>query len=425
MHANKQIGIKMPMRSLLELRRGLSVIEVLVSIVVALIGVFGVMALIPFSVKQSQSGLDRDAVTMVAKNAHQHFEAGGYQTVTTALDGTRTLNWSLASTGTRYSPDPGGGGLLNPPMVLCIDPLGSAQSLIADPTSNESGVGLTNRFFPFNLYNANTADPMPFPVAGVGDLRIKVANLLTPSGLMSQAHAREIFRTQDDLAFGDAADSLAGDDAEFNGPTQLFDTITGGAPARRQADGRISWCGIVAPSYDAINVSQIRGNIGNPATSNVSRYRFYTLVFKNRSVDETAPIDPIEPHEGVMAVARIVRTAAGEDIAAPLSTVQLFATIPNGSVRSDDWVMLINRDIGDPQVPIGHQLQIAFARVINSTEGGLLTLDGPDFVFQNDKQVGGTVGTLGPTYIVHLKNVIGVFERSFTLESDSSWTITE
>ena len=42
-------------------RHGLSVIEVLTSIVVALIGVFGVLAMIPFSVKQTRSGLDQDA----------------------------------------------------------------------------------------------------------------------------------------------------------------------------------------------------------------------------------------------------------------------------------------------------------------------------------------------------------------------------
>lgn len=398
--------------SAIHLRRdALSVIEVLVSIVVALIGVFGVMALIPFSVKQTQSGLDRDAVTMVAKNAHQHFEAGGYQAFTTALDGTRTLNWSLFNDGRRYSPEPTV-GLLNPPTTLCIDPLGSA----ADGTgASESGVPLTNRFFPFNIYNAVTTDPRPFPVSGPTDLRIKVASLLTPGGLMSQAQARQIFRSRDDLVFGDANETTAGsDDAEFNGPAQFFDTITG-TPVRRQAQGRISWCGIAAPAYGRIN-TPTNGNIGTPATSITSRYRFYTLVFKNRIVDETAPVDP--ENENAMAVARVIRSATGPDIAAPLSTVQLFAPIPTGAVRSDDWVMLVNRDL-DRNVPVGYQLQIAFARVISSTENGLLTLDGPDFEFQNAK------GTNGDTYVVHLKNVIGVFERSFTLESESSWTTTE
>ena len=50
-------------------RHGLSVIEVLTSIVVALIGVFGVLAMIPFSVRQTQSGLDQDAATTMARSA--------------------------------------------------------------------------------------------------------------------------------------------------------------------------------------------------------------------------------------------------------------------------------------------------------------------------------------------------------------------
>ena len=41
------------------LREGISIIEVLTSIVVAMIGVFGVMILIPFAVKQAKTGLDR------------------------------------------------------------------------------------------------------------------------------------------------------------------------------------------------------------------------------------------------------------------------------------------------------------------------------------------------------------------------------
>ena len=60
-------------------RHGLSVIEVLTSIVVALIGVFGVLAMIPFSVKQTQSGLDKDAATSMARSAMSNFEASGFK----------------------------------------------------------------------------------------------------------------------------------------------------------------------------------------------------------------------------------------------------------------------------------------------------------------------------------------------------------
>ena len=67
-------------------RHGLSVIEVLTSIVVALIGVFGVLAMIPFSVKQTQSGLDQDAATSMARNAVSRFEAGGFKVAFDQVD---------------------------------------------------------------------------------------------------------------------------------------------------------------------------------------------------------------------------------------------------------------------------------------------------------------------------------------------------
>ena len=41
-------------------RAGISIIEVLTSLVVAAIGVSGVLVLIPFAVKQSQLGIEKD-----------------------------------------------------------------------------------------------------------------------------------------------------------------------------------------------------------------------------------------------------------------------------------------------------------------------------------------------------------------------------
>ena len=43
-------------------RDGISIIEVLTSMAVATIGVFGVMVMIPFAIRQSQLGLDNDCL---------------------------------------------------------------------------------------------------------------------------------------------------------------------------------------------------------------------------------------------------------------------------------------------------------------------------------------------------------------------------
>ena len=111
-------------------RHGLSVIEVLTSIVVALVGLAGVLAMIPFSIKQTQSGLDQDAATTMARNALSNFEASGYEVVSN-IPGSqfKQLNWININTGSNVTTAVG-----NP--VVCIDPLGFLEA------------GVTS--FPFN-----------------------------------------------------------------------------------------------------------------------------------------------------------------------------------------------------------------------------------------------------------------------------------
>ena len=59
-------------------RKGISIIEVMTAVVVAMIGVFGTLVLIPFAVKQAQSGLDLDDARNLAVNSRATFEAMGF-----------------------------------------------------------------------------------------------------------------------------------------------------------------------------------------------------------------------------------------------------------------------------------------------------------------------------------------------------------
>jgi hypothetical protein len=58
----------------------------------------------------------------------------------------------------------------------------------------------------------------------------------------------------------------------------------------------------------------------------------------------------------------------------------------------------------------------------NQSVDTALTLDGPDFnFFGDDNAVPPTPPT--DTYIIHLKDVIGVYEHTFTPETESNWTV--
>ena len=59
-------------------RSGISIIEVMTAVVVAMIGVFGTMVLIPFAVRQAQTGLDLDDARNLAVNSRATFEVMGF-----------------------------------------------------------------------------------------------------------------------------------------------------------------------------------------------------------------------------------------------------------------------------------------------------------------------------------------------------------
>ena len=59
-------------------RRGISILEVLFSIGIATIGLFGVLALIPFAVHQANVGLDIERGMTTGRNAMAEFKIRGY-----------------------------------------------------------------------------------------------------------------------------------------------------------------------------------------------------------------------------------------------------------------------------------------------------------------------------------------------------------
>ncbi len=216
------------------------------------------------------------------------------------------------------------------------------------------------------------------------------------------------------------------EDGELNGPSQLYDIDATGATLKRQARGNISWCAIVVPvkdDYRSTNYASLTNG-----TTGSWKYRMYVLVFKNR-LTTAIPLaardvdgDSIPDEDNIMSTVPLdpVRNTG---LASPLSTVYLKPgfVVGNGLIRKDDWVMLINRAetdgslVGNPAEP-GFEKQIAFARVINYS-GDTVTLDGPDFNFD-------VVTSPDETHMVHLKNVVGVYERTIVLEGASNWNVS-
>ena len=363
-------------------RNGLSIIEVLTSIVVAMIGVFGVMVLIPFAVKQAKVGMDSDAAVQLARNAYSQFEISGYR---------NPENWWIPEQNRAYDPATDG------PKIFAIDPLGVIDNI---DSVNYTGT------FPLNpTVNGSLPPQLQFPVL----------NLAIPAGLqdngqwvfgktgMTRGVAQRFFRGGNDLVFGGGVEDL-------DPPLQIFDRDVNGAAIIRQSKGRISWSAIVVPYI----------NQSVTSSSEEWSYKLYILAYKIRKTRA-------DDEDGQMAVTQLSDLNTGYQ--SPLTNVLIdkSVVVPDGSLKRDDWVMLINQDPNvDPNVtPLAFSKQIAFCRIVNLMSDSenqsvdtALTLDGPDFNFFDPTGPQGT-----PTYIVHLKDVIGVFEHTFTPETESNWTV--
>ena len=347
-------------------RHGLSVIEVLTSIVVALVGLAGVLAMIPFSIKQTQSGLDQDAATTMARNALSNFEASGYKIVSGLPP---RLNWVASDDSSLETADEDDSRVTtaasNP--LVCIDPLGITE---------QDGFST----FPFN-------SSVNF---------METVTLARPDGgQFTVTDARRMFRLTDDIVFAESDDPNI-EDSELNGPQQIFNE--GANPVdgsiiqlNRQSTGAVSWCAIAQPI------------INDPNAEEVDIYKFHVLVFKDRVTDPTVP-------ESEMAAARVTSPTG---LAQPLSTIEIDVPL-NDTIRRNDWVMLHNQDPASG--PEAFRTNITFARVSNLFSDGVtstLTLDGPDFDF-----------TTTPTTVVHLRDVVAVFPRTIKLETVSAdWTV--
>ena len=365
-------------------RSGISVIEVLSAMVVAMIGVFGVMVLIPFAVQQAQSGLDRDEAATVGRNAFAQFEIEGFRLVETRFN-PLTNEWVLMTRIANPSPVHPSlpGVVVGPnPGVAVIDPL----------AVTENGSIPFCGFDTFNFLDSNDAQ-------------------------FSKAMARQMCRSTDDLQFKSKADNPpAGFIEELAPPQQIFDITGSGADARRQSQGRLSWNSVLVP------VKADYANTPSGGTPGLT-FRMHVLVHKDRDLGLPSVVS--YPMANVTAPNNDA-TGGGDMVGYGGGTVTLDRKLSD--VRRDDWVMLKTpADPNNPNLDRNYSNQVGFYRVttaaeidVNGNPVSILTLDGQDFNF-------GPSGTTELHHLVGFRNgrrsgqVVNVYERTMQWERKSNW----
>ena len=485
------------------LNHGVTVIEVLTSMLVALIGVFGVLILIPFSVQQAQIGLDQDAAAVVADNAFEDLQIYGLtdvanddgslnlrgEVVNLDSQGRTTLS-GLAPPFSTLLPEGNGsvpfGYYSSPrtalaPSLIHLDPIafssvGFPTAVPAPPDNIRIPVNPENPDFltgflppttgthlPFVGFHEDsdgidrTLNPLRMVVAtGVSNTTFSPAAGLTANELLSLPEINRIFRTEDDIVTG-RTNFSGGEVSDVELAQPLFDVSSQGNLVKRQVNGRISWSAVFQPIKDPTRVGRFTAT---PAV----RYKVYILVYSDRSV---IPGD----EDSVMLSAPVLRHAASQDprlfnppqhggYDPAVDQIVLGPDIPVDGVFRDDWVMLINRRPiaqigGDPLTtsvmvfdPVtggvprqlvadepSYATQVSFAKVISvdsedgtvAGDSSVLNVDGGAFDFYYSDIHGGAVDLNGAplvsdpmytsaTYVVHLRNVLNVYERTITLD---------
>ena len=406
--------MKNPFNKLRNRRRdGVTIVEVLTSIVVAVIGVAGVLVMIPFGVRQASIGLTLDEATSVAENASAEFGIKGFGRVIDYA-GNDSLPWIPVNPATGAYAD-----LVNlntTDSVFLIDPLwlnvhgGAAATTQARLDAMFMPVGVANAG-DFQNGHPGYGVAASAPVQPIFTHLMDSANpfLAGTPNPMTQPLATRMFVSSNDLQFGadSSQDGVLLD--ELSPPQPYFDRV-GATNLRRQFRGNISWNAFAVAKRSA-------GMAG--AGDRLEGFDFFVMVHKDRSFEDPSEYDMglpgLDPDlDPRMAYARL--SLSNPNNIFGTGTVFLDFGSGGGSldIQNDEWIMLVNYDTGG-------QAQVGFFRVIGSDpETSALTIAGANFEIQGMVPVAG-MNSRSPTYAIHLPGVVNVYQRQVNLEVDSNF----
>lgn len=439
-------------------RSGLSIIEVLVSIGILVLGLLGVVALIPIAAQHLRRGMALDDATAVSRGGLAEFQARG---------GNNIQKWlrSLPNPpGTPFQPV---GGVMNsltgiqtsapfysdgttpnpfyaaPSWAFCIDPMMYETVIVQDGTNRDTA------FFPYQ----GNGSALDLPTIRAGQQRSNFGRMLRVTLNWNPADWRNLAAaTTQNLNVGLAnsmcvsADDLLlsrpGDDqlsitvSQDESPASQFDVTmsswddTSSTPVKRNAEGKMSWFATMVP---------LPGSVADGA-------RYYTLsiaVCERRDmVIDATRVDLTSIGDQQQQDVESERTCGVRFIGGGLNggEVQLVSHDPDPNrglkslarLREGNWILISGPGPNDPTTnpgvpndPLDRTGHIFYWYRISSIEqdptlvsGQAIrnaTLRGPDW------PVGVSYSNFGATFdgeAIIPSNVINVFEHTIELRGE-------
>lgn len=256
-------------------RTGLSILEVLVSIGILVLGLLGVVALIPIAAQQLRRGIALDDSTAVSRGGLAEFQArggnniqkwlrypaAGYTAPSASLSGLLGVQISDNTAATTY---------VHPSWAFCIDPMTFESAIIQDSTDRNLGL------FP---YQPRTPAMVPLDLQ-LGQLRGSRGRMMrvslnwnaidwrtrtdlfpnqalfptTDPALFNVGLANSMCMSADDLLLSTPGDNqLSVTVTQDESPASQFDVNMNSwddplfTPVKRNADGKMSWFATMVP----------------------------------------------------------------------------------------------------------------------------------------------------------------------------------
>lgn len=355
-------------------RSGISLLEVMFSIGVVMIGLLAAAALLPLAGLQVSKGIIADNAAALGRQAVRDFHVRGMA---------NPYRWGLSDAG----------GLNFNPII----PVNTPTRRISEYISPEQSFCIDPRF-------VAAAGANRFPVAngGIWMPRITLASGGMPDGLGS-LQADQLFTSQDELVLDLPGDSTLG-------PVQNFG-ING---EKRQTRGRMSWMATLVPQLD---------RQGNP----IREYTLSVIVFAQRLLQPAA--------ERVALVGAFYSGSpawSGGDVLLESRADQPASDL---EVNEGDWVLLSGRKLTQSSVrfvPVHKWYQVVAVdeeptrdpsnpRTSHDLWTRNVTLVGPDWDYGNMVSGAFWEDPAVTTQVTIIPGVVSVFEKTVRLETSSMW----
>lgn len=407
------------MKSKTKIRHGITITEALASIGVAAVGLFGVLAVIPFAARQAEVGLDLDYAVAAGKNAFHDFEARGMND--------RSL-WRIG-----FAETAGNVVDFNPLSLTSINLRPSQrvelawgnQVVVIDPLFLKENADLSNTelsldHFPLGNFLTGDNDPddldeldgVDDPSIGKSSLTVRrinvasrtnarddlfqsTASLLDDPLAYNFAQAINVFQHPDDLSFDDPEDKLLLPSQAYKliDPTQSNQNVAN--RLKRQASGKISWMAMMVPE-----------------NGNSFLYRAYMVAFKNRQL--RFELNDVDGNGDGNTTREIVGekiydaqlATGGQGIGGGefILTYSSGTFRDNKSLRAGDWVLLTDNNTNY------RWYRISRINDANAPANLQVTLTGPNWDANSTN-----------VQAIALSGVVAVFEKTIPIENDSIW----